>query len=116
VKSTIEYLRRHRALFTFGENIGRKIFRCRYMASTGCRPGSRRHRSLEDGPFAFSRGSVHNNRQLVHKRSERYYVARQKISVEQIARISAVHFGAKRSRRNIRDGDQYRRYKHAQKI
>ncbi len=26
VKSTIEYLRRHRALFTFGENIGTKVF------------------------------------------------------------------------------------------
>src|SRR5438128_11265100 len=26
VKSTIEYLRRHRALFTFGENVGTKIF------------------------------------------------------------------------------------------
>ena len=79
-------------------------------------PATGRHRSLEDGPFAFSRGSVHNNRELVHKRFERYYVARQKIFVEQIARISPVRFRAERSWRNIRDGNQHRRYKNAQKI
>ena len=29
VKSTIKYLRRHHALFTFGENVGTENFRCR---------------------------------------------------------------------------------------
>ena len=28
VKSTIKYLRRHHALFTFGENVGSELFRC----------------------------------------------------------------------------------------
>ena len=65
-------------------------------------------RSLEDGPFAFSRGGVHNNRELVHERFERHHVARQKISVEQIARISPVRLRAEKSRRRIRDGNQHR--------
>ena len=117
VKPTIEYLRRHRALFTFGENIGTKDFP---VPLHGFKWLPTRQPVVTDlwktAPFAFSRGGVHNNRELVHERFERHHVARQKISLEQIARISPVRLGAERSWRNIRDGNQHRRYKNAQKI
>ena len=102
VKSTIEYLRRHHALFTFGENIGTKSFpvptaRIQMAADAA----TSRDRSLENKRVPFSRGRVHIRGELVHQRSERHYVARQKISLEQIARISPLHRRAEKSRRNI---------------
>ena len=110
VKSTVEYLRRHHALFTFGENIGTK----RFSGSAAwiqmvAHAATSRHRSLENRAFPFPRGRVHNCRELVHERFERHHLARQKISLEQVARISPVHRRAEKSRRNIRDGYQHRR-------
>src|SRR4029077_4903630 len=78
--------------------------------ATGC------NRSLENRAILFSCRGIHDSSELVHKWFEGHYVVRKKISVEQIARIAPLHLGAKRSRRNIRDGNQHRRNKNAQKI
>ena len=112
VKSTVEYLQRHHALFTFGENIGTKRFSgSAAWIQMAAHAATSRDRSLENRAVPFSRGRIHNSRELVHERFERHHLARQKISLEQIARISPVHLRAERSWRNIRDGNQHRRYK-----
>ncbi len=54
-------------------------------------------RSLENGAFPFPRRRIHNCRQLVHERLERHCMARQKISLEQVTRISSVRLRAERS-------------------
>src|SRR5215472_889481 len=79
-------------------------------AATSC------DRSLEDRTLPFSCRSVHYSGELVHKWPERHHLARQKIPLEQIARISQVRFRAERSPRKVRDGDEHRRSKDAQKI
>ena len=66
-------------------------------------------RSLENGAFPFPRRRVHNCGELVHERFERHCLARKKISLEQVTRISPVRRRAERSGRNIRDGNQHRR-------
>ena len=92
VKSTKQYLGRHHALFTFGENIGTKSFPVPNprieVAANATTSGDR---SLANKTFPFSRGRVYIRGQLVHQWSERHYVARQKISLEQIARVSPLH-------------------------
>ena len=68
-----------------------------------------RDRSLENEAFAVSRRRVYTSiAELVHQRSERHHVARRKISLEQIARISPVRRRAEKSRRTIRAGDRHR--------
>src|SRR6266496_585609 len=57
--------------------------------------------SMASKTLPFPRGRAHIRGQLVHQRSERHYLARQKISLEQIARVSSLHCSAEKSRRNI---------------
>src|SRR5262249_16259513 len=77
---------------------------------------TRRNRSLENGAPPFSSRRVHHSGELVHERFERHYLARQKISLEQITRVSTVHSRGEKSRRNIRDGNQHRRPTNAKEI
>src|SRR5947207_13990382 len=58
-------------------------------------------RSLANKTFPPSRGRAHIRGELVHQWSERHYVARKKISLEQIAGIYSLHCSAKKNRRNI---------------
>src|SRR5262249_31243850 len=74
-----------------------------------------RHRPLENGAPPSSR-RVHHSGELVHQRFERHYLARKEISLEQITRISPIHRSAKKSRGNIRNGNEHRPYKNAPKI
>ena len=117
VKATGEYLRRHHALFTFGENIGTKRFsRSAAWIQMAAYTTTSGHRSLENGAFPFPRRRVHDCGELVHERFERHCLARKKISLEQVTRISPVHRRAEKSGRNIRDGNQHRGFTGAQKI
>jgi len=72
VQSTIDYLRRHHALFTFGENVGTDTATCR-------------NRSLEDTAVTAVRRDFHFRCKLVDQRIERHHLVRREISVEQIA-------------------------------
>src|SRR5581483_10404529 len=62
--------------------------------------------SLENQPGSAPRRRLYHRSQLVNQRQERYRLARQKISVEQVARISSLHRCAKSCRRNVWTGDQ----------
>ena len=73
-----------------------------------------RDRSLENARPLPRRG-IHNDRELVHERIERHRVAGQKISMEQIARISRF-VAAPKEAGEIRDGDQHRLTQNAQKL
>ena len=58
-------------------------------------------RFVENKALPFGRRRFYVSRELVHQRPERHYLARQKISLEQIARVSAVRRRAEKSRRNV---------------
>ena len=98
-KSTRQYLRRHHALFTFGENVGTPAFPV---------PGARSEMVADpttcgDGFVANPAGAPSRRRsdfksQLVDQRPERYLVAGEAISVEQIAGVSALCRGPEEER------------------
>ena len=108
VKPITKYLRRHHALFTFGENVGTtefpvpihkmKWFPTRQPIVTDLWKTNRR-------PVRNCR--LHLRGQLVHQRPQRYRMARREISLEQIARIHPVCRCAKKIWRTIRARDRY---------
>jgi len=84
VKSTVEYLRRHHALFTFGETRNKRFSgsaaRIQWLPTR--QPVVTDLWKTARSP---SRTACSQHRELVHKRFERHHVARQNIPVEQIA-------------------------------
>jgi hypothetical protein len=88
IQSTIDYLRGHHALFTFGENVGTKEFpvpihglKWLSNATAELSPIFGEH----DGHRHQRR--FHFGRKLVDQRIERHHLARREISVEQIAGV-----------------------------
>ena len=116
-RSTAEYLGKHRALFTFGENIGSKRFPVPLtQTEVVADPAADRDRFLEDESRAWSRRRLYLDRKLVHQRFERHRVARRKISLEQVARIPSFRCGAEEIRRAIRTRDRHQGRENAEKI
>ncbi len=72
-----------------------------------------RDRSLENQSPSPSRRRLHVRRELVHERAERHRVARRKISLEQVARVSPVRRRAEEIRRTVRAGDRHQGRAHA---
>ena len=117
VRSTIDYLRRHHALFTFGENVGTKKFpgaNTRIQMAADAATG--RDRSLENKSLPSPRRGFHFGGELVDQRIERHYLARRKISLEQIARVHSLHLGTKKMRRNVRACDGHQRSRNPNEI
>src|SRR5436190_778683 len=75
-----------------------------------------RYESLENGSESATCGGFYFCGELVYQRLERHYMARQEISLEQIARILAFHLGAEKIRGTLRAGDEHRRGKDAQEV
>ena len=114
VKATVEYLQRHHALFTFGENIGARDFPVPLHGFKWLPTRQPVVTDLWKTARSPSRAaSVHHNRQLVHERFERHYLARKKISMEQVTRISPIHRRTAKGGRNIRNGNEHRGFKNA---
>ena len=117
VESTVDYLRRHHALFTFGENIGTKSFP---VPTHGFKWLPTRQPVVTD-LWKMDRslprdGCFYVGGELVDQRVERHYLAGQEISLEQIARIFAFHIGTEKIRGAFRIGDEHRRCKDAEEI
>ena len=97
----LEYLGRHHALFTFGENIGTESFpvpthNLRWLPTRQPVVTDLWRTSRAPAP----RRRFHFGRQLVHERPERHRVARRKISLEQIARVPPFRRRAEKRRRD----------------
>ena len=95
----LDYLSKHRALFTFGENIGNGSPIPDPSISMAADAAAGGHGFLEDGRRAAARSSLHLGGQLEYRRPEGHRVARGKVSLEQIAGIFEIHRSAGASRR-----------------
>ncbi len=86
VKAVTKYLRRHHALFTFGENVGTEDFP---VPAHQFKWFPTRQPIVTDlwktNSASPTRGRLHLSGQLVHQWLEGYRMARREISLEQIA-------------------------------
>ena len=64
--------------------------------------------SLENRSGSLARGCSYFGGELVDQRVERHYLARQDISLEQIARIFAFRISTEKIRGTLRTGDEHR--------
>ena len=117
IRSTVEYLGKHRALFhLWRKHWEQTVSGAPAQIEMAPDPAAGRDRSLEDESHAGEGRRFHLDRKLVHQRLERHRVARRKISLEQVARISSFRCRAEKIRRTIRARDRHQGREDAREI